>query len=37
MDAGRLVQVGTAADFRERPASSFVSDFVGRHLGSAHA
>jgi osmoprotectant transport system ATP-binding protein len=37
MDGGRLVQVGTAADFRERPASSFVSDFVGRHLGSAHA
>jgi osmoprotectant transport system ATP-binding protein len=27
IDAGRLVQVGTPADFRDRPASSFVREF----------
>ena len=29
MNQGRLVQVGTEADFRERPASDFVTEFVG--------
>ncbi len=29
MDAGRVVQVGTAEDIYNRPASRFVADFVG--------
>ena len=29
MDAGRVVQVGTAEDVYNRPASRFVADFVG--------
>ena len=29
MDAGRVVQVGTAAEIYNRPASRFVADFVG--------
>jgi osmoprotectant transport system ATP-binding protein len=33
MEAGRLVQVGNEADFRERPASPFVSEFLRNHLG----
>ena len=32
MDAGRIVQVGTPEDFRERPASPFVSEFLQSHL-----
>lgn len=32
MDSGRLVQVGTREDFRERPASAFVEDFLRSHL-----
>ena len=31
--AGKLVQVGTEEDFRDRPASQFVSDFVENHWG----
>lgn len=34
---GRLVQVGRAADFRERPASPFVAAFVAGHFGEATA
>lgn len=33
MDAGRLLQVGTEDDFRHRPASGFVADFVKSHVG----
>jgi osmoprotectant transport system ATP-binding protein len=32
MDAGRLVQVGIEADFRQRPAEPFVTEFLGRHF-----
>ena len=32
--AGKLVQVGTEEDFRDRPASQFVSDFVENHWGA---
>jgi osmoprotectant transport system ATP-binding protein len=28
MDGGRLVQIGTEVDFRERPANAFVSEFL---------
>jgi osmoprotectant transport system ATP-binding protein len=37
MDGGRVVQHGTLADFRERPASDFVVEFLRRHLGEADA
>jgi osmoprotectant transport system ATP-binding protein len=38
LDAGRLLQVGTEADFRQRPASSFVAEFVrARHGGGGAA
>lgn len=33
MDRGRLLQVGTEDDFRKRPASEFVAQFVGSHVG----
>ncbi len=33
MDAGEIVQIGSAADFRARPASSFVETFLRSHLG----
>ncbi|MCA8925202.1 MAG: ATP-binding cassette domain-containing protein [Planctomycetes bacterium] len=33
MNAGRVVQVGVEQDFRERPASAFVSEFLSSHLG----
>jgi osmoprotectant transport system ATP-binding protein len=32
MDSGRIVQVGTEHDFRERPASPFVEEFLRTHL-----
>jgi osmoprotectant transport system ATP-binding protein len=32
MDAGKLLQVGTREDFRARPASAFVSEFLESHL-----
>ena len=32
--AGKLVQVGTEDDFRDCPASQFVSDFVENHWGA---
>ncbi len=32
--AGKLVQVGTEDDFRDSPASQFVSDFVENHWGA---
>jgi osmoprotectant transport system ATP-binding protein len=32
MDRGRLIQVGSEADFRDRPASRFVVDFLHSHL-----
>ncbi len=32
MDAGRLVQVGTEEDFRERPANEFAASFLKSHL-----
>lgn len=32
MDRGAIVQVGTEIDFRERPASAFVTDFLKSHL-----
>ncbi|MBI3926242.1 MAG: ATP-binding cassette domain-containing protein [Armatimonadetes bacterium] len=34
MDEGRLVQIGTQDDFRDRPASEFVVSFLKRHLAS---
>lgn len=37
MDAGRVVQVGVEADFRERPADDFVSEFLASHLGGDDA
>lgn len=33
MHEGRLVQAGGAEDFRRRPATAFVEDFVRSHLG----
>ena len=35
MDDGRIVQVGTEADFRARPASPFVEEFLQNHLHRA--
>jgi osmoprotectant transport system ATP-binding protein len=32
MDEGKLIQVGSEEDFRERPANEFVETFVGRQL-----
>ena len=32
MDNGQIVQVGAEREFRERPASAFVSDFLRHHL-----
>jgi osmoprotectant transport system ATP-binding protein len=37
MDRGRVVQHGTLDDFRERPASDFVVEFLRHHLGAANA
>ena len=33
MDRGEIVQIGSAADFRARPASPFVETFLRSHLG----
>lgn len=35
MDRGRIVQLGAEADFRERPASPFVEEFVREHVRGA--
>lgn len=35
MDAGALIQVGSEADFRERPANQFVEDFLRGHLAGS--
>ena len=35
MDRGEIVQIGSAADFRERPVSPFVETFLRSHLGEA--
>jgi osmoprotectant transport system ATP-binding protein len=35
MNEGRIVQQGSIADLRERPASSFVSDFINAQRGLA--
>lgn len=35
MDGGRLLQVGTATDFRERPATEFVARFVSEQMSPA--
>jgi osmoprotectant transport system ATP-binding protein len=35
LDAGRLVQVGTERDFRERPAAAFVTEFLRAHFDEA--
>jgi osmoprotectant transport system ATP-binding protein len=35
MDGGRIVQVGTEADFVERPAGAFVQAFVADHAAAA--
>lgn len=32
MHEARLLQIGSEADFRERPQSAFVADFVQRHM-----
>lgn len=37
MDRGEIVQIGTAADFREKPASPFVKTFLHSHLGEVDA
>jgi len=38
MDRGEIVQIGSAADFRTRPASPFVETFLRSHLGeTGHA
>jgi osmoprotectant transport system ATP-binding protein len=38
MDAGKIIQVGTEEDYRERPANQFVADFLKSHMhGAAHA
>ncbi len=34
MDRGRIVQVGTEEDFRDRPVSGFVERFLAQHLES---
>ena len=36
MDRGRLIQVGTEDDFRQRPANEHVAQFVGSHVGGSH-
>ena len=35
MDRGRLVQVGTLEDFKERPKNRFVERFLAQHLGES--
>ncbi len=35
LDSGRLLQVGSEADFRERPANDFVAGFLTEHFRSA--
>ncbi len=35
MDRGAIVQIGTPAEFRERPASPFVETFLRSHLGDS--
>ncbi len=37
MERGELVQIGTPAELRERPASPFVETFLRSHLGGADA
>ncbi|MCA9711997.1 MAG: ATP-binding cassette domain-containing protein [Myxococcales bacterium] len=37
MDRGRLVQVGTEAELRDRPAAPFVREFLQRHRRGGHA
>ncbi|MCB9715367.1 MAG: ATP-binding cassette domain-containing protein [Myxococcales bacterium] len=37
MDRGRIVQLGTEADFRERPATPFVEEFVREHVRGSGA
>ncbi|MDX1997349.1 MAG: ATP-binding cassette domain-containing protein [Thermoanaerobaculia bacterium] len=37
LEAGRLLQVGTEADFRQRPASPFVAEFVRARHGAGGA
>ena len=37
MDRGEIVQIGSAMEFRERPASPFVETFLRSHLGEADA
>jgi molybdate transport system ATP-binding protein len=37
IDAGRIVQRGTAAELAARPASAFVADFTGAVVLSGHA
>ena len=38
MDAGKIIQVGTEEDYRERPTNQFVADFLKSHMhGAAHA
>jgi osmoprotectant transport system ATP-binding protein len=32
MDQGKIVQIGTERDFRDRPANRFVEDFLRAHL-----
>ena len=32
MDRGRLLQVGTEEDFRDRPVDRFVERFLAQHL-----
>jgi len=35
MDEGKILQIGTEDDFRERPANDFVASFLESHLGEA--
>jgi osmoprotectant transport system ATP-binding protein len=35
MNEGRIVQKGTITDLRERPADSFVSEFITAQRGAA--
>lgn len=37
MDAGRIVQTGTPAEFEHAPASEFVREFVRSHVGAGAA
>ncbi|MEQ9321650.1 MAG: ATP-binding cassette domain-containing protein [Polyangiaceae bacterium] len=37
MDEGRIVQIGSEEDFRDRPANDFVKSFLMSHLGDADA